>query len=271
MFTCLLETLHCLPSRAVAWLLHFFSSLLSRYSERRSIIAHTFPSTLYRRTDFILKKLSLPSVNRYVVCQVCSSLHSYNACYEQRGSVIYIKVCPECEKERKTVYLLTTRTGNKKHYPYCVYPFVSLISSLQSLLLRPDFYELCEMWRCNQRDHLNISDVYDGRIWKKFLNEKGFFSSQHSIGLMLNIDWFQPYKHRIYSIGVIYLALMNLPRHIRFKRKNIIIVGLIPGPKEPSKIINSYLFPLVCELNSLWDHLKPIVPVLTYFVVLCYV
>ena len=31
---------------------------------------------------------------------------------------------------------------------------------------------------------------------------------------------------------------MNLPRAIRFKRENIIIVGLLPGPKEPSKSIN---------------------------------
>ena len=89
--------------------------------------------------------------------------------YNERGSVIYIKVCPECEKERKTVNLrreVTTRTGNKKHYPYLVYPFTSLISSLQSLLLQPDFYVLCEMWRCNQRDHLNLSDIYDGGIWR---------------------------------------------------------------------------------------------------------
>ena len=70
---------------------------------------------------------------------------------------------------------------------------------------------------------------------------------------MLNIDWFQPYKHRIYSIGVIYLAIMNLPRAIRFKRENIIIIGLLPGPAEPSKTINTYLTPLVCELLLLWD------------------
>ena len=43
---------------------------------------------------------------------------------------------------------------------------------------------------------------------------------------------------------------MNLPRAIR---ENIIIVGLLPGPKEPSKTINTYLTPLVCELLSLWE------------------
>ena len=157
-------------------------------------------------------------------------------------------------KRKKNVCLLrevTTRTGNKKHYPYLVYPFVSLISSLQSLLLRPNFYELCEMWR-NQNDQLFLLDVYDGRIWKEFIQEKAFLSSRNNIAFMLNIDWFQLFKHRIYSVGVIYLAIMNLPCNIRFKRENI-IVGLLPGPKEPSKNINSFLFPLVCELLSLWE------------------
>ena len=261
-FTCLLETLHSLPSRAITWLLKFLSSLfvfLSQYFNNIANIAHTFPSTLHQRTNFILQKLSLPSVQRYVVCQACLSLHNFNDCLEKRGSMIHIKVCPECEKEKTMVPLLrevTTRTGSKKHYPYLVYPFVSLVSSLQSLLLRPEFYTLCERWHHRSKDNqLILSDVYDGRMWNEFLNFNGnaFLATKNSIGFMLNIDWFQPYKHRIYSIGVIYLAIMNLPRSIRFKMENIIIVGLLPGPKEPSKNINSYLTPLVCELLSLWD------------------
>ena len=261
-FTCLLQTMHSLPSRAIVWLLHFLGSLftfLSQYSNNIANIAHAFPSTLHRRTSYISKNLSLPSVHRYVVCQACLSLHSYSACLERRGSLTQVKDCPECEKKKKTVPLLRevmTRTGNKKYYPYLMYPYVSLVSSLQSLLLRPKFYNLCEEWRQHPQHHqIVLSDVYDGRIWKDFLSFNGreFFSSRNSIGMMLNIDWFQPYKHRIYSIGVIYLAIMNLPRAIRFKRDNIIIVGLLPGPKEPSKSINTYLTPLVSELLSLWE------------------
>ena len=69
---------------------------------------------------------------------------------------------------------------------------------------------------------------------------------------MLNCDWFQPFKHTQYSVGVIYLALENLPREVRFKKENILIVGLIPGPTEPSKTIDTYLLPLVEELKCLW-------------------
>ena len=38
---------------------------------------------------------------------------------------------------------------------------------------------------------------------------------------MLNIDWFQPYEHTQYSIGVIYLIDQNLPKAIRFNRQNL--------------------------------------------------
>ena len=67
----------------------------------------------------------------------------------------------------------------------------------------------------------------------------------------MNIDWFQPFKHIQYSVGVIYLTLMNLPRHLRYKCENIIIVGIIPGPHEPSFNINSFMEPLVNELLEL--------------------
>ena len=46
---------------------------------------------------------------------------------------------------------------------------------------------------------------------------------------------------------------MNLPREERFKPENVIIVGIIPGPKEPKGDVNSFLKPLVDELIDFWD------------------
>ena len=39
---------------------------------------------------------------------------------------------------------------------------------------------------------------------------------------------------------------------MRFKRENILLVGLLPGPSEHTHDINSYLKPLVAELQDLW-------------------
>ena len=56
----------------------------------------------------------------------------------------------------------------------------------------------------------------------------------------------------VYSVGLVYLVILNLPRSIRFKRENVILVGVIPGPCEPSLTVNTYLSTLVSDLLRLW-------------------
>ena len=70
-----------------------------------------------------------------------------------------------------------------------------------------------------------MNNIYDGAIWKEF---KPLFLTSFSLTVMLNVDWFQPYSHTVSSVGVIYLTIMNLPRQVRSKRENIILVGLRP-------------------------------------------
>ena len=80
-----------------------------------------------------------------------------------------------------------------------------------------------------------MSDIYDGKVWKGFIKMNGqdLLSNGRTFGVMLNVDWFQPYKHSPYSVGVMYLAVTNLPRDERFKPENVILCGIISGPKEP--------------------------------------
>ena len=47
-----------------------------------------------------------------------------------------------------------------------------------------------------------------------------------------------------------------MPRSERFKVENIILVGCIPGPREPKQDINPFLSPLVDELLVLWDGIQ---------------
>ena len=73
---------------------------------------------------------------------------------------------------------------------------------------------------------------------------------------MLNMDFFQPYKHVQYSVGAIYLTILNLPRGMRNKTDNVILIGLIPGPHEPQRDINSFLEPFVDELLRFWGGIE---------------
>jgi hypothetical protein len=97
-------------------------------------------------------------------------------------------------------------------------------------------------------------DIYDVRVWKNFLNPDGvpFLSAPFNLALSLNVDWFQPFKYSNYSAGAMYVAIQNLPREERYAAGNVLLVGVIPGPHEPKKTMNSYLRPLVKDLNDLW-------------------
>lgn len=114
---------------------------------------------------------------------------------------------------------------------------------------------LCEHWR-SRTDCLR--DIYDGKLWKEFQFWQGnaLLATSHTYALMLNVDWFAPYKLTQASVGALYLTIMNLPYEERFKRENVILLGIIPGPCEPASDINQYLRPLVEELLELFDGMQ---------------
>ena len=134
--------------------------------------------------------------------------------------------------------------------PFKTYCYKPLHDSLQILVNRPSFHEECERWKKRQEEEGILKDVYDGQIWKQFqiYNGMPFLSEPFTYGLMINIDWFKVYKHNEYKVGAIYLTIMNLPRELRFRQENVILVGLIPGPKKLEITVNTFLTPLVDEL-----------------------
>ena len=114
---------------------------------------------------------------------------------------------------------------------------------------------MCEEWRSRSVQADIYGDVFDGNVWRDFQQfiGKPFLKDKYNLALMLNMDFFQPYKHVRYTVGAIYCVILNLPREVRYKQENVILIGLIPGPHEPEKDINSFLEPLVNELLILWD------------------
>ena len=165
---------------------------------------------------------------------------------------------PHISRGAKCNTILMKRVMCGSSYKLCprkVYIYNSIKSSLAKLLGRPAFSQKCEMWRKRCTSPGVYTDIYDGVVWKRFQNICGrpFLELPNSLGFILNIDWFNPYKHVEYSVGVIYLVIGNLPRSERYKLENIIIVGVIPGPSEPRKHMNMFLKPMVDELIDLWD------------------
>jgi len=106
-----------------------------------------------------------------------------------------------------------------------------------------------------QYHHDNYYDIYEGNLWREALDCDGntYSDDPRNLGGLLNVDWFCPFDNVEHSVGVIYLALINLSRDIRFKPDNIIVIGIIPGPREPELVMNSFLEPLVDDLLTFWD------------------
>ena len=74
---------------------------------------------------------------------------------------------------------------------------------------------------------------------------------------MINLDWFQPFESSVYSCGAIYGVICNLPRETRFKKENMLTLGLLPGPNEVRlHKINHYLSPIVDELIEFWNGIE---------------
>ena len=112
-----------------------------------------------------------------------------------------------------------------------------------------------ETTRCTKGHNVTMCDVYDEQVWEDFndANKFDFFRKPRRYGLMLNLDWFCPYEQiRNFSVGVFYLVVLNLSRHIRFQLENVIICGIIPRfSHEPPT--NKFVAPLVAELKKAWD------------------
>ena len=261
-FVSIFQTLHSISDQAIDLLLKFIHILLqflACYSPRLQGAAAAFPKSLHLRDKFVKECTYVTSVERYVSCSSCHSLYKFNDCFEKSGTRLVTKRCSNVTHSKKCnaplLKQVISSTGSPKVYPIKTYCYCSLISTLQRFLLRPGFVDLCEETRnlYINSAHL-LSDVYQGRIWKEFLKvgQSDFLSTSLCYGLMLNINWFKPYDHFTYSLGVVYLVIMNLPCFHRYKRQNIIIIGIIPGPSAPPLSVNSYLSPLVTELLQLW-------------------
>ena len=266
-FVFILQSKHHLPNSAIDYLIKFIGillSILSKFSPFVRLVYDTFPSSLHVMRN---KFADASNFSKYPVCPKCNTLYSsYDQCVEKSGSQWISKHCSHVKFPNhpyttrhaacnavlmKSVHL---KSGQTILYPLKMYCYNGFKSTFQRLLMRPTFIDKCNHWRSRPVNSL-ISDIYDGRVWKDFLVIAGesFLQAPFTFGLMINIDWFQPYTHTVSSVGVIYLTVMNLPRTLRFKLENIIIVGIIPGPSEPEHDINSFLLPLVQELLDFWS------------------
>ena len=225
-----------------------------------------FPSSIYLLHQFV--KLDRDSFTKYAVCPECTKIYPLDQCTVRVGNRIEARTCTNRpfrsgRKSQECGAILARKVVTGKNrvlfYPLKIYCVNSVINQLECILKRPNIPDLCEQWRQRRTEPGLMADLFDGKIWKDFseVGEKEFLKTKRNIALGINVDWFQPYKRRKdRSVDVIYFILLNLPREERYKWENIIVAGIIPEMKKEPKSINSFLDPIIDELQALWKGVK---------------
>ena len=226
-----------------------------------------FPSSLY----LAKKSLGLnDQFHSFVPCPKCHKLYNKDEVVNFRqNETLSIMRCNHIEfpnsssrKLRPCDIPLSRKPYNSGFIqPELIFPFAGIREQLAAMFRRKGFENSLRHWANRSGFDDILTDIYDGRVWKTFKGtddetSPNFFRPEVAdshLGLMLNLDWFQPFDGTSHSTGVLYAAICNLPRDIRFKRENLLIISILPGPNEVRlHKINHYLAPMVDELESLW-------------------
>ena len=131
------------------------------------------------------------------------------------------------------------------------------------MYVRSDIKEYFNKYPDNNFDGQEMHNIWDGLVLQNFTGPDGqpFMRCSGNEGRLvfgLNIDGFNAHgisnSGKKFSIGGIYMVCFNLPPDIRYNMENKYLVGIIPGPDEPSTSeVNHVLCPLIDGLLVLWQ------------------
>jgi hypothetical protein len=260
-----------LPSRQVACDLNIAAVVSPRVWTRE----HTAHAQAASALDKAAGLPDLP-IAWYVQCGGCCSMYTLDEIIEKDESVAQEKyLAMECPYQDFPNHALHKHRGNcltelawfpksdhlaSNARAKLLTPVADLTECLDRILRRPSIAAVLDHWKARADDvPLDVfGDVYEGAVWREFLyyptGTGEAFLAGSGIGLILNVDWFQPMENTQFSEGAIYLAILNLPRRIRFIKENMILVSAFATPKGNEKDCNldRVLEKVVDQLLLLW-------------------
>lgn len=150
--------------------------------------------------------------------------------------------------------------------PYVLFDLKEMIAEL--LTLEPTASRMRNGTDLPELDaNSTITDILQGGLAQNFQGPlkgpKGTWSwfdcraDEIRLLFSLSVDWMNPYGKGSAvsaSVGVIALCCLNLPITERYKPENMILLGLIPGPRDPPiEALNHFIRPIVDDFIILWE------------------
>ena len=160
-----------------------------------------------------------------------------------------LEECPFCSEARYEVVTLGGRQIRRARKSY------SYIPVIPRLLLQYAHRERAELLRTYRQSldpggflpSKRVRDYFDG---SHFASMRSKFSDPRTLAFSLSTDGITFVRQRGFSTWPILMQNLSLPPAERVKYENMILVGMIPGPKN-CKDMDSFLVPLLEELQQL--------------------
>lgn len=167
------------------------------------------------------------------------------------------------EFSERTCGQFLTKISRGKCVPVRKFAFQSLSDWIARLLSRPEIESLLDNSLVESRKPFDpnkpTKDINETKIWKTFKGPDGkqFTATSGHLTFGMFIDAINPYGNKTSghhaSITFIVMVCLTLPLDIRHRPENVFVVGIAPGPSEPSlEQMNWLLLPVVNELKTLW-------------------
>ncbi|KAJ3525424.1 hypothetical protein NMY22_g10588 [Coprinellus aureogranulatus] len=244
-----------LPFRACSALVKIVILIIKSYSVP---IADDPLSTLTR----IMDKIDVePTIHLLPICPTCLEV------YPAKDSTP--AVCRRCNSNIfKSKSSEEAEANTDKRVPLLCFPYKSILSSLTEIVAAPGVEEELDKWRKVERRPGRYTDIFDGAVARSlqcpdgslfFRNDPGDDKGPDGvlrIGVTLGVDWFSYHRSQIapsYTSCPMSFNIANLPPHLRYRTANLILTGIMPGPKEQNPDeCQRFLRIFVNELIRLW-------------------
>jgi len=176
-----------------------------------------------------------------------------NSCICYTGQYADLDKCPKCKTSR------LNESGRARR----IFSYMPLIPRLRALMSNRT-YATHLQYRADEHEKTRrpgtTTDIFDGLHYRSLLGERvvvgdrtyphTYFSDHRDIALGFATDGFAPFKKRKHTAWILLVFNYNLPPEQRFRKDNILCVGIIPGPRKPWDA-DSFIYPLVRELLEL--------------------
>ena len=215
----------------------------------------------YSALDELLKLLTFISPDQN---HLPRSLHRLKSQYSS-DNLNRTKFCSECRQVvPPTQKNCASRLCKEMKADVCWFIHVPIKNQIKILFEGEEsiFYmsiNLCtfiDCWDILQYPHKRLKDInclqdiHDGSVISELSKPGRFLSYPEHTGLILNTDGVATFKSTKHSLWPVYLAVTNLPPHLRMRKEYVLLGGVWFGLKKPNMSV--FLKPILEEVEHLY-------------------